>query len=120
MRRVGHPKKFADRAVSVKRQLVHDFLYHLYVKVSDAVPEVSSHSFAGKVQSSKVLRFRRFRGKRPRIEEKRDKKLDEHSAQLVRQLPPGSYTDYLRLFRGQHPEVNVSLKMFMRVNLQHL
>ena len=107
--------KFGDRAVSHKRQLVHDFLYNLYVKVSDATPEVSTHSYEGKVQECKALRFRRFRGKRPRLQKKRDDKLDEHNSCLVRQLPPGTYMDYLRIFRAEHPDVNVNIRLFMKV-----
>ena len=106
-RKTSKAKWFGDSEVSTKRRLIHDFLYGLYCKATGSVPETSADSYAGATQKCKALRFRRFKRKRPRLNKKRDDKRDEHSASLVRMLRPGTYMDYLRIFKAEHQEMHL-------------
>ena len=95
------------------RQLIHDFLTEIYIKHSEPMPDVQGQH-EGRFQTNKALRFRVRKGKRPRKIKKRDTPLTENTAKELRLLPPGNYTEYLRLFEGKHPDCKVSLKLFMR------
>ena len=115
-RTTSHAKKFGSRAPSHKRGIIHDYLHGLYVKATDALPEVQATRTApGAVGVRKGLAFRKARGKRPRIARKRDVKKDAGSSVEVRHLPHGSYMDYLKMLRAAHPTEHLSLKLFMRV-----
>lgn len=109
--RIAAAKKFAQRAVSVKRELIHNFLHSLYVKCTESLPEGTSCSAL--VPSSRQ-RFNTARGKRPRILKKREAKKDPDTECEVRYLPPGNYVDYLRLLQSENPAARVSLRLFMR------
>ena len=111
-----------DKTMSWKREIVHDFLHYLYQTLSEPMPEVviDADPEGQKLQICKPLRFKKRKGKRPRILKKQDPPLTEAKAKLLRQLPPGSYNDYLRMFRAKHPEIVVSKKLFMRVLLLKL
>lgn len=110
---VMKPRRTGDCAGSSrKRQLIHDFLYSLYVKVSENLPEVVTDR-PSQVRSCKILQFKKGRGKRPRLRKKRDPKpLRDGNAHQLRQLPPGTYSDYLRMFRAQHADEKVTLGLF--------
>ena len=112
-RALAHPPK-----QTVKRQLIHEFLMELYIRHSEPMPEVAA-DHGGRAQTSKPLKFRRLKGKRPRKFTKRDAKLTETQAQALRLLPPGHYTDWLRLFHAKHETCKVSLKLFCRVTQHH-
>ena len=59
-RALAHPPK-----QTVKRQLIHEFLMELYIRHSEPMPEVAA-DHGGRAQTSKPLKFRRLKGKRPR------------------------------------------------------
>lgn len=101
------------RPQSQKRELIYDFLNELYTKHAEPIPDCFYDGVGA--GEDKTLGFSTKRGKRPRSLKKRDKPLTEHSAKEVRQLPPGSYKDYLELFRSRHTEVVVTHKLFTRV-----
>ena len=100
------------RLSSHKRELILDFLTYLYVKHSEPMPEVRTNPT---MQTDRKLQFRKVRGKRPKQLKKRNDKLDEVTGKDLRMLPPGTYSDYLKLFKAKHPETQVSFKLFTRV-----
>lgn len=116
MRLIGRGKKFADRGVGYKRQRIHDYLHSLYIKVTESLPEVAAGPDTGEDDPTPepLLRFRRPRGKRPRIEQKQDSKEERCAGQALRYLPPGTYSDYHKLFMSENPEMACGLKLFMR------
>lgn len=114
LRRAGCAMRSDTAEQTAKRELVHEFLMELYVRHSEPMPEVVA-DHGGRAQTSKPLKFRRLKGKRPRNFKKRDEKLTEVQAQELRLLPPGHYTDWLRLFHAKHEHCKVSLKLFTRV-----
>lgn len=110
--KAGVGKRF-DRLVSHKREKVHEFLNMMWLRYSEPMPEVKADN-GGRQQTNKVLAFRQRKGKRPRKDQKRDDKLDEVAAKDLRVLPPGSFSEYLKLFHAENPLVKVSLKLFLR------
>ena len=114
----GKARRFGDKKQTAKREVVHDFLHYLYTEVSEPMPETVTDVHEGQSLSTivpRMLRFRKARGKRPKMFEKRAKeKIDEEGAKKVRFLPPGSFTDYLKLLRARVPDVHVSLKLFCK------
>ena len=110
--------KRPDRFNAHKQEKIHEFLNNMWLKFSEPMPEVNANH-GGRQQTSRPLRFRIRKGKRPRNEKKRDDKLDEVQAKELRCLPPGSFSEYLHLFHSEHPLVRVSLKLFMRVSWCH-
>ena len=111
LQQMQHKVRF-DQFHHKKRELIVDFLTHLYVKHSEPMPEVQTDP---RMQTNQKLRFRRARGKRPKRQKKRHDKLDEKASKELRMLPPGSYSDYLKLFHAHHPDTKVSFKLFTRV-----
>lgn len=111
LRESGLKRKY--RPQSHARQLIHDFLMDLYVKHSEPMPELHEHS-GGRLQTSKVLRIRVRKGKRPRRFVKRDDKLTPATSSKLRLLAPGSYSDYYRLFRARNALVRAGFKLFLR------
>ena len=106
-------RRFADRPVSKKRELIHNFLHRLYVKATECMPEVSASMGTALVPSkSSGLRFHKAQGKRPRVHQKRDVPRDADLPDETRYLPPGNYMDYLRLFQSENVGVAVSLRLF--------
>lgn len=106
-------RRAPNRQQSHKRELIHDFLTELYLKQSEPTPEVNADT-GGRRQTSKGLRFRKRKGKRPRKLIKRDGDIDEATVKGMRLLPASSYSDWLRLFESKHPHCKVSLKLFTR------
>ncbi|CAK9111480.1 Uncharacterized protein SCF082_LOCUS51747 [Durusdinium trenchii] len=111
LKKCGLLKRY--RAQSHARELIHAFLTECYVKHAEPVPEV--HAERERHQTDRVTSFRVRKGKRPRRFKKRDDRLTETTAPLLRLLPPGTYTDYHRLFLAKNPTVKASLKLFTRV-----
>lgn len=78
---------------SAKRSMVYDFLYYLYQTCGEELPD--------KHHSSKRPRHGKF-------------KQDPKNLDLgkMRHLPPASFADYFRLCQMEHPDANISLKLF--------
>ena len=134
-RRVRKPL-LCKKADSVqKRALVVEYLTELYHQVSEPMPEANQAlqklkddaMAAGSLQvcssesvtqsnnnktARKSLCFRRNRGRRPKLAGQVHRGKDQSQMRL---LPPGSYTDYLMLLRARHPEIKLTLKLFVKV-----
>lgn len=119
-RRTLPRKLICNRKVSIERRsAVTEFLSELYNTLSEPMPEANSTlkrkaDFAFGKGDGQVLphpmRFRRHRGRRPRMAAKNHRGKDRP---LLRLLPPGSFSDYLTMFRAKRPEFsNLSLKLF--------
>ena len=95
-----------------KRSLIVEFLEDIYHTLSEPMPELSAKT---KAESSerplKGLRFRRTRGKRPG-KQFRKQQLEKPDDAPMRMLPPGSFTDYLRMLNAKYPGEKFSLKLF--------
>ena len=110
-----------------KRSLICEFLEETYQIMSEPMPEASIES-SREVEYTKLpklFRFRRNRGKRPgkgyrgvSLAAKAASTPATRSEQPIRLLPPGTYTEYLRIFQHKHPTVKVSLRLFCRVTCQ--
>ena len=96
-------KRFIPRAKtkppSKKRSFVFEYLDHLYLTVAESLPDRARNH------------------KRPRsFAEKRDTALTDHQSKRARQLPPGSFRDYLRLCQEKWASVSgdgpISYKLF--------
>ena len=111
-----------------KRSLIVGFLDELYQTVSEPMPEANAH-YAKKRKSDEVEadhgvepgdghmvlakhRFRRHRGRRPNLVVRTNRGADRSQMRL---LPPGSYSDYLKLLHVKHPEEKICLKLFVKV-----
>lgn len=112
----NNPKSASDSTLTWKRELIHSFLHTLYVKLSEPLPDQRRDRDQTEIVP-KGLRFRRRKGKRPRLAVKRDAPLTEAGASKLRQLPAGTYTHYWRMLKAEHPTVKISLRLFMRVSL---
>ena len=82
------------------RSTIYDFLSGLYHKIAEPLPDGRAHV-----------------GKRPRLDRKQD---DQGDRRDLRHLPPGTFTDYLRLYNVEHPHCRVKLKTFMKVPCHYL
>lgn len=91
-----------------------EFLEWLYNAVSEPIPEakgdlVNKRKAHDEEQepAPTVMKFRRFRGRRPKLERIVNRASKDPSR--LRMLPPGSYTDYLNMLRARHPTERISL-----------
>ena len=114
--------KFSRRAHE-NRQLVTEFLAEIYHSISEPLPE--NHGGESEVagqcakdpqadadQKPKPrLRFRKHRGRRPRIVADAGRNKDKKN---LRMLPPGTFSDYLNLLRNRYPAKRISLKLFCK------
>lgn len=115
------PRKLlcANPASRARRGAVVGFLTELYNTLSEPMPE-ANQSLKRKAEfgfgkgdgpvNNHPMRFRRHRGRRRRtaVAHHRGKERP-----MLRLLPPGTFTDYLTMFRAKHPEYhNLSLKLF--------
>lgn len=130
--RKGLPDPTNKRSVA-KRQLVIGFLQNLLDTLSEPMPEASQSqrnlrdkAMAAESESKVVVpiqgnfltslvRFRRHRGRRPRLAGQLHRGKDQSQMRL---LPPGSYSDYLMMLRAQYPDEKFSFKLFSRVSCQ--
>lgn len=119
-RRTLPRKLLCNNKVSIERRsAVTEFLSELYNTLSEPMPEANSTlkrkaDFAFGKGDGQVLphpmRFRRHRGRRPRMAAKNHRGKERP---LLRLLPPGSFSDYLTMFHAKHPQFsNLSLKLF--------
>ena len=127
--------RFVRREFTAKahenRVLVAEFLSEIYNTISEPLPEqhgveVVSGDLGGLEKSSDKatgstrkdpkprprLRFRKHRGRRPKVVAQAGRKKDKSQ---LRMLPPGTYSDYLNLLRARFPEKKISLKLFCKV-----
>ena len=116
-----------------KRELIVEFLEELYQTVSEPMPEANQHSTrkAAETNSAKKtgskkdskshavvedrshpMKFRRHRGRRPKLAAQWHRGEDKSEMRL---LPPGSFSDYLAVLVARHPGVKFSLKLFAKV-----
>eukprot|EP00435_Cladocopium_sp_Y103_P074502 s863_g49.t1 len=96
-------KRFPDRMHSKKRQIVHDFLHHLYETLAEPMPEGTGAS------------------KQPRTVKKRDdKEMVARTNLIEKALPPGSFYEYLAMLRRAHPTMTFSYKLFCSVQVWEL
>ena len=104
-----------------KRALIVDFLQELLHTLAEPMPETSQSQKrkapdGGPDSIPRSMKFKRSRGKRPNRQFRKfafkGKKLDDRSQQPMKLLPPGSFTDYLRMLQSKHPEERFSLKLF--------
>eukprot|EP00435_Cladocopium_sp_Y103_P050310 s3758_g15.t1 len=116
-----------------KRALITEYLTELYHQVSEPMPEANralqklkdEAMAAGSLQvcptegeiqndnktARKSLCFRRNRGRRPKLAGQVHRGKDQSQMRL---LPPGTYTDYLTMLRARHPEMKLTLKLFVK------
>ena len=116
---VPRDKRFIKRAkafkkVSPNRELVFEFLQELYDCIAEPFPE--SHGSVCRVkgldgaQDPKPLKFRKHRGRRPKLVAKEGRNQDTSAMKM---LPPGTYTSYLNMLRARHAvKPPISLKLF--------
>ena len=96
------------------REEIFQFLTELWVKCSEPMPDLKACS-EKRCQTSSTPGCRARTGKRPRQLRKRDKPgLNQKTSHELRLLPPGSYSDYHRMFVAKHPTAKISLKLFCR------
>ena len=97
-----------------KRALIEEFLEELFQTLSEPMPELTARKrkLDGEKQVPAMMRFRR-RGKMPgKTYRKQQLPADSSEQVAVRLLPPGTFTDYLRMLRAKHPTEKFSLKLF--------
>ena len=99
-----------------KRALIEEFLEELFQTLSEPMPELTARArkrkLAGEKEAPAMMRFRR-RGKRPGKQYRKQQLADDSSKQVpMRLLPPGTFTDYLRMLQAKHPSEKFSLKLF--------
>ena len=129
-RRMRKPLICKNKASIQKRALMVEYLTELYHQVSEPMPEANQDlqklkdaamaagcaSESAEVQHIKSARkavcFRRNRGRRPKLAGQVHRGKDQSQMRL---LPPGSYTDYLMMLRARHPEIKLTLKLFVKV-----
>ena len=109
----------SNPASVAKRGLIVDFLEDLLHTLAEPMPETSQKRKATANSVPKSMRFKRSRGKRPnkvfRKAAFNAKKLDDDGQQPMKLLPPGSFTDYLRMLQAKHPDQRFTLKLFCTV-----
>lgn len=95
------------------RELICEFLEELRQTMSEAMPEQT----LGRPSGPKSMGFRRHTGRRPRLSGRQGHRMkaDEGVRKTLRMLPPGSFSDYLTLFRSRYPDSKASLKLFNAV-----
>ena len=99
-------KAHTDQSKVQKREAVVAFLEKLYVTVSEPMPEAQ-----GPIHGDRRMAFQRRRGRRPKLASKLYR---NEATPDMRLPPPGTFTDYHRMFRANH-DLKVSLKLFNRV-----
>ena len=115
-------KLFRNPKVAGRRAMITEFLEELYQTLSEPMPDANQstaavkrkadgHTEAGDLLTEGKLRFRRHRGRRPRLAAQMNRGCDKSKMKL---LPPGSYSDYLGLLQLRHPGTKISLKLFSK------
>ena len=132
-RRVKLPSICKNKISELKRSTIVEYLTELFQQVSEPMPEANQSLDKQKIGADvamlvmdapeagsskepastkkKPMRFRRNRGRRPRLAGQVHRGVCQST---IRLLPPGSYTDYLSMLRARHPTMNISLKLFLK------
>lgn len=118
-----------------KRETILEYLEELYQTVSEPLPEANQPNLkrmggpvdgnlkkklkTGKTSkpvaaedSAQPPRFRRHRGRRPKMAAQWNRGADKSQMRL---LPPGSFSDYLAVLQTRVPHLKISLKLFSKV-----
>ena len=111
-RRVSKKNAFASRSAVNKRAIITEFLEELRNSISEPLPEANQNPKLLDKQKDSLAVFRRHRGRRPRAAAQLSRGGDRSALRL---LPPGSFTDYLRLLQSRWPHLKISLKLFTKV-----
>lgn len=98
--------------------MIVEFLEELLQSMAEPMPEATG----GGSLAPRHMAFRRTRGRRPRLAavvhraKKNDARSNNPTKAVLRFLPPGTFSDYLSLFKARYPEAHkVSLKLFNKV-----
>ena len=131
-RRIKLTSVCKNKVSELKRSTIVEYLTELFQQVSEPMPEAnqsldkmktedtamlithSPEAASSKDSAStkkKPMRFRRNRGRRPRLAGQVHRGVCQST---IRLLPPGSYSDYLSMLRAQYPTMNISLKLFLK------
>lgn len=110
-RRVRRSGTHKQSKHAMKRALVVEFLEELRNTISEPLPEANQNPTPALMRPQSV--FRRHRGRRPRAAAQVCRGGDRTKMRL---LPPGSFTDYLRLLQSRNPSIKISLKLFNNVS----
>ena len=112
-RKVSKKNTFkSNTAYLRKRAIIVEFLEEMRNSISEPLPEANQNPKLLDEQKRSLTLFRRHRGRRPRGASQWSRGGDRSSLRL---LPPGSFTDYLRLLQSRWPDLKISLKLFTRV-----
>lgn len=114
------PKKFSQKTPHPNRQLIVEFLQELYTTISEPLPE--AHGPTPKRDAEKCpvppkMRFRRHRGRKPKLVSSARRAKGSDCSRL-RMLPPGTYSSYLELLKLRWPDAKLTLKLFTRAPRQ--
>lgn len=108
-------RKNTFKKASPNRILIVEFLEEIYNTMAETLPE--SHGHVPKPSGDVPLRparFRKHRGRRPKIMSEKRMKTDPN---LLRFLPPGTFTDYLNILRARHPKnQKLGMKLFSKAD----
>ncbi|CAL1139077.1 unnamed protein product [Cladocopium goreaui] len=111
-RKVSKKNTFkSNTAYLRKRAIMVEFLEEMRNSISEPLPEANQNPKLLDEQKRSLTLFRRHRGRRPRGASQWSRGGDRSSLRL---LPPGSFTDYLRLLQSRWPDLKISLKLFTR------
>ena len=118
------PRASAHASVkkSQNRELICEFLEELRHSMAEPMPEATG----GSSNAPRHMSFRRNRGRKPKLAAKFNRlkllhKVSKKDGEKPtnnkppRFLPPGTFSDYLSLFRLRHPGTRVGLKLFGQV-----
>ena len=98
------------RKSAAKRERVTEYLNEIYHTLAESMPELNPEREIRK----DAVTFRSVVGKRPKHAARDSRGKDKSGLRL---LPPGTFTDYLRLLNSRlEPEERVSLKLFSKVS----
>ena len=78
--------KIKTKPPSKNRVLVYEFLEEIWNTLSEPMPEATEPGVLGQ------LKFRRLRGRRPKLASKQERMAKSQKKEL-RLLPPGTFTD---------------------------
>lgn len=106
-----------------KRSIIAEFLEEILHTLAEPMPELGQKRKCLDGAILPDMKFRRMRGKVPKKQQRalalvplpsKSGIKDEPQVDL-KLLPPGTFTDYLRLLRQKHPREKLSLKLFLKV-----
>ena len=109
----------AQKGFACKRETVAEFLEEIYQKIAEPMPEtVGFDASEAEGFIPVALRFRRLSGKEPKSQASlaTGRLIKPRSKSDFKLLPPGTFTDYLRLLNARLPsDCQITLQMFCNV-----